>query len=113
MGTDAGRQQGRAARHSRRDPAGQVEIESKGYRVDASRHYETIPRTDLLAEIGKRVSNTRNYADAFKKAGKKTSAVPKFGEFESKSFAKPQPSRTDLERMLLESKGFVDVEIDP
>jgi hypothetical protein len=39
--------------------------------------------------------------------------VPSFGQFESKSFAKPQPSRTDLERMLLESKAFVDVEIDP
>ena len=26
-------------------------------------NYETIPRTDLLAEIGKRVSNTKNYAD--------------------------------------------------
>ena len=50
-------------------------------------NYETIPRTDLLAEIGKRVSNTRNYAAAFQKAGKKTSAVPKFGEFEKKSFA--------------------------
>ena len=49
-------------------------------------NYETIPRTDLLAEIGKRVSNTRNYAAAFKKAGKKTSEVPKFGEFEKKSF---------------------------
>jgi beta-lactamase superfamily II metal-dependent hydrolase len=76
-------------------------------------NYPTIPRTDLLAEIGKRVSNTKNYADAFKKAGKKTSEVPKFGEFEKKSFAKPQPLRTDLERMLLDSKGFVDVEIDP
>jgi hypothetical protein len=76
-------------------------------------NYETIPRTDMLAEIGKRVSNTRNYADAFKKAGLKTSEVPKFGEFESKSFAKPQPLRTDLERMLLDSRGFVDVEIDP
>jgi hypothetical protein len=76
-------------------------------------NYETIPRSDLLAEIGRRVSNTRNYADAFKKARKKTSAVPKFGEFESDSFAKPQPLRTDLERMLLDSKGFIDVEIDP
>jgi hypothetical protein len=76
-------------------------------------NYETIPRTDLLAEIGTRVSNTKNYAAAFKKAGKKTSEVPKFGEFESKSFAKPQPSRTDLERMLPKAKPFVDVEIDP
>lgn len=76
-------------------------------------NYETIPRTDLLAEIGRRVSNTKNYAAAFKKAGKKTSEVPKFGDFEKKSFEKPQPLRTDLERMLQESKGFVDVEIEP
>jgi hypothetical protein len=76
-------------------------------------NYPTIPRTDLLAEIGTRVSNTRNYADAFKKAGKKTSEVPQFGDYESKSFARLQPLRTDLERMLLDSKAFVDVEIDP
>ena len=75
-------------------------------------NYETIPRTDLLAEIGKRVSNTKNYAKAFKRAGKKTSAVPKFGDFEKESFAQPQPLRTDLERMLQESRGFVDVEIE-
>jgi hypothetical protein len=74
-------------------------------------NYETIPRTDLLAEIGRRVSNTKNYAAAFKKAGKSTSMVPKFGEFESKSFAKPQPLRTDLERML-GSDGFINVEIE-
>jgi hypothetical protein len=33
-------------------------------------NYETIPRTDLLAEIGSRVSNTKNYQSAFQKAGK-------------------------------------------
>src|SRR5262245_26459196 len=44
--------------------------------------YETIPRTDLLAEIGKRVSNTKVYSTAFKKAGLKTSDVPKFAKFE-------------------------------
>jgi hypothetical protein len=75
-------------------------------------NYETIPRTDLLTEIGKRVSNTKIYAAAFKQAGLPTSNVPKFGEFESKSFDKPQPLRTDLERML-GSQGFIDVEIDP
>jgi hypothetical protein len=75
-------------------------------------NYETIPRTDLLAEIGTRVSNTKNYATAFKQAGLKTSSVPKFGEFEKKSFDKPQPQRTDLETML-EPQGFIDVEIDP
>jgi beta-lactamase superfamily II metal-dependent hydrolase len=75
-------------------------------------NYETIPRTDLLAEIGTRVSNTKNYATAFKQAGLKTSSVPKFGEFEKESFDKPQPLRTDLETML-EPQGFIDVEIDP
>jgi hypothetical protein len=76
-------------------------------------NYPTIPRTDLLAEIGARVSNTRNYGDAFKKAGRKTSEVPQFVEYESKSFTKPQPFRTDLERILQDSNAFVDVEIDP
>jgi hypothetical protein len=75
-------------------------------------NYETIPRTDLLAEIGTRVSNTKNYATAFKQAGLKTSSVPKFGEFEKESFDKPQPLRTDLETML-EPQGFINVEIDP
>ena len=76
--------------------------------------YETIPRTELLAEIGSRVSNTKNYAAAFKEAGLKTSEVPKFAEFEREFFAKPQPQRTDLERMLAseDSEGFIDVEID-
>lgn len=75
-------------------------------------NYETIPRSDLLAEIGRRVSSTKNYAKAFAKAGLQTSDVPKFEPFESDAFAKPQPLRTDLERML-GADGFVDVEIDP
>lgn len=92
-----------------------VKLKSNAQAIVSTRrgNYETIPRTDLLAEIGRRVSNTKNYADAFKKAGRKTSEVPKFGEFESKSFAKPQPPRTDLERMLRDSNAFIDVEIDP
>jgi hypothetical protein len=74
--------------------------------------YETIPRSDLLAEIGKRVSNTRTYSTAFKQANVKTSGVPKFGKFESASFGKAQPRRTDLEGMLA-TQGFIDVELDP
>lgn len=74
--------------------------------------FPTIPRADLLVEIGRRVSNTKNYADAFKKAHKATSAVPKFAGYESKTFAKPQPLRTDLEQLLPNAKPFVDVEID-
>lgn len=75
-------------------------------------NYPTIPRSDLLAEIGKRVSNTKDYATEFKQANLKTSSVPKFAEFEQASFAMPQPLRTDLESML-GSQGFIDVEIDP
>src|SRR6185369_12607102 len=73
-------------------------------------NYETIPRSDLLAEIGKRVANTRNYAQAFQTAGIATSGVPKFSQFEKKSFGQPQPLRTDLEGKLA-AQGFIDVEI--
>jgi hypothetical protein len=73
-------------------------------------NYETIPRSDLLAEIGKRVSNTKNYAAEFKKAGVATATVPKFADFEKDSFDEPQPLRTDLER-LLGAQGFIDIEI--
>jgi beta-lactamase superfamily II metal-dependent hydrolase len=73
--------------------------------------YKTIPRTALLAEIGTRVANTRNYAAEFKDAGLKTSDVPRFGEFEKTSFTKPQPWRTDLETMV-KTQGFVEVEIE-
>ena len=91
-------------------PAGS---KSKAKAVVSTRrgNYETIPRSDLLAEIGSRVSNTKNYAKAFEKAGLSVSMVPKFGQFEKDSFDRPQPLRTDLEAML-GSKGFVDVEID-
>jgi hypothetical protein len=37
--------------------------------------------------------------------------LPGYDVHESKSFARPQPLRTDLER-LLGSQGFVDVEIE-
>ncbi|QEN88671.1 metallohydrolase [Labrys sp. KNU-23] len=74
-------------------------------------NYETIPRTDLLAELGKRVANARNYANDFKTAGLKTSDVPMFEHYESAVFGQPQPRRTDLEGML-GSPGYVDVEIE-
>jgi hypothetical protein len=75
-------------------------------------NFETIPRADLLVEIGTRVSNTKNYDAAFKKAGLKTSDLPDFAGFEKDNFAKPQPLRTDLENRL-KPQGFVEVEIDP
>jgi hypothetical protein len=77
-------------------------------------NYPTIPRADLLAEIGSRVSNTKNYEQEFDRAGVKTSAVPKFREYERDSFGEPQPMRTDLERILGgdEFEGYVEVTID-
>jgi hypothetical protein len=75
-------------------------------------NYPTIPDTGLLAEIGNRVSDTKNYATAFQQANLQTSDVPHFAEYEAKAFAKAQPLRTDLEHML-GSQGFLDVEIDP
>jgi hypothetical protein len=74
--------------------------------------FDTIPRAELLAEIGRRISNTKIYDAEFKQAGLKTSIVPNFDEYESASFAKSQPLRTDLEGMLGASE-FVDVEIAP
>lgn len=77
-------------------------------------NYQTIPRSDLLAELGKRVSNSKNYATALKNAGIATSNVPKFAEFEKDSFDAPQPPRTDLERLLggQDFQGYIDVEIE-
>ena len=88
-------------------------VASKAKAVVSTRRatYKTIPRAALLAEIGTRVSNTRNYDETFKKAGVKTSDIPRFSEFEKASFAKLQPLRTDLET-LLKAEGFVDVEIE-
>lgn len=73
-------------------------------------NYATIPNTELLAEIGKRVSNTRLYDDAFRQAEVDTSVVPKFADYEKTSFGALQPLRTDLER-ILQAQGYVDVEL--
>ena len=73
------------------------------------KNYETIPRSALLAEIGKRVKNVRNYQ---KKLGAKSSSLPKFNDFEKQWLALNQPWRTDCEHAL-SGAPFVDVEIDP
>jgi hypothetical protein len=90
-----------------------VKSKAKAKAVVSTRrgNYPTIPRTDMLAEIGSRISNNKNYAAALKKAGKATSSVPQFGKYEKKSFDKPQPMRTDLEQ-ILGDEDFIDVEID-
>lgn len=98
------------------------------------KQYDTIPDAQLLTEIAKRVSNTKNYLQAFKKANrsfdpeteifnyslmKEYSKEPSPREVGEKDFFdKLQPLRTDME---FPGKGssdvgtaieFIDVEID-
>jgi beta-lactamase superfamily II metal-dependent hydrolase len=77
----------------------------------ARKNYETIPDTELLADIGRRVATVRNYAQAFQAAGIDPKTLPLFAKFESGSINKPQPLRTDCE-LLLSGAQFVDVEIE-
>ena len=71
------------------------------------KNYETIPRSALLAEIGRRVKNVKNYE---KLLGANASALPKFAEFEKQWIGMSQPWRTDCEQALSNAE-FVDVEI--
>lgn len=97
------------------------------------KQYDTIPDAQLLTEIAKRVSNTKNYLQAFKKADKnfdpeteifnyslmkKYSKEPSPREVGEKDwFNKLQPLRTDMEFPGKGSKDvgteveFIDVEI--
>ena len=75
--------------------------------------YETIPRTELLAEIGKRVSPTpRTTPRRSRRRGSRPQTCRSSASSKRKFFAEPQPLRTDLERMLAADKGFIEVEIE-
>ena len=84
--------------------------------------YDPIPECELLVDLARRVSNTRNYAESLKKAkiDPKTIWVStramkqKFYEtYEEDFLNQPQPWRTDLETLLDKNKkGFVEVEIE-
>ena len=69
--------------------------------------YDTIPRSALLKELGRRVKNVRNYQ---KLLGDRASALPKFIEFEKQWLDAPQPMRTDCENAL-SNAAFVDVKV--
>ena len=98
------------------------------------KQYDTIPDAQLLTEIAKRVSNTKNYLQAFKKADKNFDPETEIFNYslmkeyskepsprevgEKEWFDKLQPLRTDME---FPGKGsqdvgteveFIDVEID-
>lgn len=88
--------------------AGNAQPTAKAVVSTKRKNYETIPRSALLAEIGRRVRNVRNYKQAL---GNKASQLPKFTEFEKPWLSDPQPLRTDCESAL-SGADFVDVEIE-
>ena len=88
-------------------PKGTAKPKAKAVVSTKRKNYETIPRSALLAEIGRRVQNTRNYKDAL---GTSAPTLPKYTDFEKTWISLKQPWRTDLEQMLT-GKNFVDVEI--
>lgn len=74
--------------------------------------YRTIPRGELLMELGRRVGNAQAYPARFRRAGVAISEMPNYADFEETWFRGPQPQRTDCERRL-DGTGFVDVLIKP
>jgi hypothetical protein len=89
-------------------PAGNAKPVAKALVSTKRKNYETIPRSQLLVELGRRVRNTRNYQQAL---GTNASQLPKFTEFEKPWLGDPQPLRTDCEHAL-SGADFVDVEVE-
>lgn len=77
----------------------------------ARKNYKVIPESALLADLGRRVANTRNYDAALTAAGLRPKDLPRYAEYEEEWLGEPQPWRTDCELMLTR-KPFVDVEIE-
>jgi len=99
------------------------------------KQYVTIPDAELLVELGRRTTNTREYLKEFKKADsnfdpdrdifnysvkKKYSAEPEPVEVGDKGWLdQPQPWRTDMEsagkgeEKMRDAVDFIDVEIEP
>ncbi|OCP19939.1 MULTISPECIES: hypothetical protein [unclassified Ensifer] len=72
--------------------------------------YDVIPRSTLLVEIAKRVSNTKIYAPLLSAA--QIQGLPNYAGFEETLLGEPQPQRTDMET-LVTGKPYVDIEIEP
>ncbi|GLS23508.1 hypothetical protein GCM10007874_65290 [Labrys miyagiensis] len=70
--------------------------------------YEPIPRCALLEDLGTRLKDTRNYQQASATAGVDLLANSRFRNLEQDWLGKPQPLRTDFER-LLGSPGYVEL----
>ena len=89
-------------------PAAGAKATAKAVVSTMRKNYQTIPRSALLVELGKRVANVRNYQTLL---GTSASSLPKFNEFEKTWLGSPQPMRTDCENAL-SGAMFVDVEIE-
>jgi hypothetical protein len=72
--------------------------------------YDPIPKSPLLVEIGRRVSNTRDYYALL--GDERAQTLPLYTEYEHQWLDKPQPWRTDIETML-SGEIFVEIEIEP
>lgn len=72
-------------------------------------NYISIPRCEMLVELGKRIRNKRNYKEALTKEMKNRI---KNANKEAAFLDKPQPLRTDFE-FLLTKKDYVDIEVEP
>jgi beta-lactamase superfamily II metal-dependent hydrolase len=83
--------------------------------------YNPIPECKLLVDLGRRVSNTRNYGKSLEQKGidarsiwvtEKAKRNKFFEKYERDFLSQPQPLRTDLE-FALTGKEFIDVELEP
>ena len=75
------------------------------------KNYPTIPSSELLVDIGRRVASARNYADSFDAADIDPKDLPLYAQREKEWLSSPQPLRTDCELLLNRTK-FVDVELE-
>lgn len=73
--------------------------------------YKTIPKADLLVELGRRVGNTRNYLAAFTAQGIDPEEHVQKIEMERAFLDQEQPYRTDFEE-ILDGGDFVEVEFE-
>ena len=93
-------------------PAGGGTPEAKAVVSTMRKNYKTIPRSAMLADLGRRVIDGRNYRNEFDSRNIDDTELPKFTEYEAQWFDSPQPLRTDCEQ-LLSGVSFVDIEIEP
>jgi hypothetical protein len=89
-------------------PVGGVEPAARALVSTKRKNYATIPRAELMVELGRRVGNVRNYKEEL---GRKATRIPKYAEYERQWLDAAQPWRTDCENAL-SGASFVDVEIE-